>query len=36
MRVFGWVVAVIAGGCTAFVLLRSIPDIGRYVRLSTM
>jgi len=36
MRVFGWTVAVIVGGYSAFVLLKSIPDIGRYIRLSSM
>ena len=36
MRTFGWAVAMIAGGYAAYVLLKSIPDIGRYVRLSSM
>ena len=36
MKTFGWTVAVIAGGYTAFILLKSIPDIARYVKLSTM
>jgi hypothetical protein len=36
MRTFGWIVTVVAGGYAAFVLLKSIPDIGRYVKLSTM
>jgi hypothetical protein len=36
MRTFGWAVAIIAGGYTAFVVLKSIPDIGRYIKLSTM
>ena len=36
MRTFGWAVAVIVGGYTAFVVVRSIPDIVRYAKLSTM
>lgn len=36
MRVFGWTVAVVAGGYTAYVLLKSLPDMGRYIKLSTM
>jgi hypothetical protein len=36
MRAFGWTVALIAGGYTAFVLLKSLPDIGRYIKLSQM
>ena len=36
MRAFGWVIAVAAGAATAYVFVRSIPDIVRYVRLSTM
>jgi hypothetical protein len=36
MRTFGWTVALITGGYTAYVLLKSLPDIGRYIKLSTM
>lgn len=36
MRAFGWTVAAIVGGYTAYVVLKSIPDIGRYIKLSTM
>ncbi|GEM_PF-6451199 len=36
MRAFGWAVAVITGGYAAYILLKSIPDIGRYVKLSAM
>jgi hypothetical protein len=36
MRTFGWTVALVTGGYAAFVLLKSIPDIARYVKLSSM
>jgi hypothetical protein len=36
MRAFGWAVALITGGYAAYVVLKSIPDIGRYARLSSM
>jgi hypothetical protein len=36
MRAFGWTVAAVVGGYSAYLLLKSIPDIRRYVRLSTM
>jgi hypothetical protein len=36
MRALGWTVAVVAGGYAAFVLLKSIPDIARYIKLSSM
>lgn len=36
MRAFGWAVAVVVGGYATIVLLKSVPDVVRYVRLSTM
>lgn len=36
MRSFGWAVALITGGYAAYVVLKSIPDIGRYIKLSSM
>jgi hypothetical protein len=36
MRAFGWTVALVTGGYAAFILLKSLPDIGRYIKLSTM
>jgi len=36
MRVFGWTVAVIAGGYTAYLFAKSIPDMIRYAKLSSM
>ena len=36
MRAFGWAVAVVVGGYATFVVLKSIPDVVRYVKLSTM
>jgi len=36
MRTFGWTIAVITGGYTAYLLLKSLPDIARYVKLSSM
>lgn len=36
MRVFGWTVALVVGGYTAYVVLKSIPDMARYVKLSAM
>jgi hypothetical protein len=36
MRTFGWAVALVTGGYAAYLLVRSIPDIGRYIRLSSM
>jgi hypothetical protein len=36
MKTFGWTIALIAGGYTALLVLKSIPDIGRYIKLSSM
>lgn len=36
MRIFGWAVTVVAGGYATYLVLKSIPDIIRYARLSTM
>lgn len=36
MRAFGWTIALITGGYSAYVLLRSLPDIGRYIKLNNM
>ena len=36
MRTFGWAVALVTADHAAYLLVRSIPDIGRYVRLSSM
>lgn len=34
MRAFGWAVAIIVGSYSGYVLIKSIPDFVRYVRLS--
>jgi len=36
MRIFGWVVAVVVGGYATVMILKSVPDVVRYVKLSTM
>jgi hypothetical protein len=36
MRVFGWAVALVVGGYAAVMILKSVPDMVRYVKLSTM
>jgi hypothetical protein len=36
MRVFGWTVAAVVGGYATYLLLKSIPDIVRYAKLSSM
>jgi hypothetical protein len=36
MRVFGWTVALVVGGYTAYLVLKSIPDIVRYVKISSL
>ncbi len=36
MKTFGWTVALVVGGYTAYVFIKSIPDLVRYVKLSTM
>jgi hypothetical protein len=36
MRAFGWTVALVAGAYTAYLFAKSIPDIVRYAKLSSM
>jgi hypothetical protein len=36
MRVFGWMVTVVVGGYATYVFLKSVPDLVRYARLSSM
>jgi hypothetical protein len=36
MRHFGWAVALVVGGYTAFLLLKSIPDMKRYIKMTSM
>jgi hypothetical protein len=36
MRTFGWAVAIVVGGYATFVFLKSIPDIVRYAKLSSL
>jgi len=36
MRAFGWTVAIVVGGYSAYLFAKSIPDMIRYVKLSSM
>jgi hypothetical protein len=36
MRIFGWAVAIVVGGYTAYVFIKSVPDMVRYAKISTM
>lgn len=36
MRTFGWTVALVAGGWATYMFLKSIPDMVRYAKLSSM
>jgi hypothetical protein len=36
MRAFGWTVAIIVGSYTTYLFVKSIPDMVRYVKLSSM
>lgn len=36
MRVFGWAVALAVGGFATYLTIKSIPDMVRYVKLSSM
>ncbi len=36
MRIFGWTVAIVVGGYSAYVFIKSLPDIVRYAKISTM
>jgi hypothetical protein len=36
MRAFGWTMAIVIGGYSTYLVLKSIPDMVRYVKLSSM
>jgi hypothetical protein len=36
MRTFGWAVTIVVGGYATYVFLKSIPDIVRYAKLSSI
>ncbi len=36
MRIFGWTVAIVVGGYSTYVFLRSVPDLVRYAKLSSL
>jgi hypothetical protein len=36
MRIFGWTVAIVVGCYSAYVFLKSVPDMIRYAKLSSM
>jgi hypothetical protein len=36
MKTFGWAVTVVVGGYAAYLFVKSIPDMVRYAKLSTM
>jgi hypothetical protein len=36
MRTFGWIVTVAVGGFATYLFVKSIPDMYRYVKLSSM
>jgi hypothetical protein len=36
MKTFGLAITVVVGGYVTFMLLKSIPDMVRYVKISTM
>ncbi len=36
MRAFGWAVAIVMGGYAGYIFLKSIPDMVRYVKISSM
>ena len=36
MRKFGWVVTVAVGGYATYLFIKSIPDMVRYAKISTM
>jgi hypothetical protein len=35
MRAFGWTVAIVVSGYATYVFMKSIPDMVRYVKLSS-
>jgi hypothetical protein len=36
MRIFGWTVAIVVGGYSTYVFLKSVRDLIRYAKLSSM
>ncbi len=36
MKSFGWFMFVVIGGYSTYLLVKSVPDIVRYVKLSSM
>jgi len=36
MRIFGWTVAIVVGSYSAYLIVKSIPDMVRYAKLSAM
>jgi hypothetical protein len=36
MRTFGWAVTVVVGGYAAYLFLKSVPDMIRYAKMSSM
>ena len=36
VRAFGWTMALVLGGCATYLVVTSIPSLGRYIKLSTM
>ena len=36
MRAFGWTVAVIVGSYATYLFIKSVPDMVRYAKLSSM
>jgi hypothetical protein len=36
MRAFGWAVTILVGGYATYVFIKSIPDMVRYAKLSSM
>jgi len=36
MRIFGWTVAVVVGTYATYLFIKSLPDLYRYAKLSSM
>ena len=36
MRAFGWTVALVVGGYASYVFIKSVPDLVRYIKLSSI
>jgi hypothetical protein len=36
MRIFGWAVAIVVGTYSTYLFVRSVPDMVRYAKLSSM